>query len=265
MTRTRAAGAALAAIALLSACGSSGGGGEADKSAAQVLADAENALRTAKSFHIAVKSSGTGSDALGIDIDLVAGGTARGTVTTEGVTASIVVIGGKFYLQGKSFWSHFAGEQAAAVIGDRWAILPSSADTAQFESYINADTFATCLDLDHGTLEKGGTETYNGKQAVVVVDKGDKPGTSPGKLFVSAAAPHYPLGLLVTGQSRPGTPPGGDKCNGGGSSSGSGDTSSSSSFVNGLGSFSLTDYNKVTAVTPPPNPLDLQAAAGGGG
>lgn len=258
MTRTRAAGVALAAIALLSACGSSsggGGGGEADKTAAQILADAVSALRSAKSVHITAKSTDTTSpNAVDLDLDLAAGGSASGTVGTQGVTASVVVTGGKFYVRGRDFWAKVAGAEAATVIGDRWAILPASADTSAFTSFVNVNTLADCLNLDHGTLSKGGTATFDGQAAVVLVDKGDQPGTAPGKLYVAASGATYPLSLQVTGAAKAGTSPAGDKCNGGASGS-SKDT----------GTVTFSDYGKVVTVTPPPDALDLQSLAGGGG
>jgi hypothetical protein len=254
MTRTRSATAALAIGLLLAACGG-GGNGEADKTASQILADAVAALKSAKSFHISAKSAATGTDALSLDLDLLTGGSARGKVTSGGATANVVVLGGKFYIQGRDFWNKFAGPQAATVIGDRWAILPSNADTSGFVSFVNTDTLATCLGISHGTITKGGTTTVAGQGAVILVDKGDKPGTAPGKLYVATSGPAYPLKLETTGTASAGTAPGGAECNG--SSSGSNGGSG-----NGPGSFTLTNFGTVGAITPPPSPLDLSSLGG---
>lgn len=258
MTGTRMAGSVLAIGLVLTACGSGGGGGgngEADKSANQILSDAVSALRSAKTFHLAAKSNSTGADALGIDIDLVSGGSARGTVTTGGASARIVASGGKFYIQGRDFWNKFGGPEAATVVGDRWAILPSNADTTGFLIFVNSDTLATCLAVSHGTLSKGGSATVDGQGAVVLVDEGDKPGTTPAKLYVATTGTAYPIRLESTGTTSAGATPGGDKCNTGGGSSGS-------SSSNGGGIFTLSQFNATVTITPPPNPLDLSTLGG---
>jgi hypothetical protein len=255
MTTTRLGGAVLAIGLLLTACGS-GGNGEADKTASQILADAVSALKSAKSFHL----TGAGSDATGakttFDITFVtgSGGGVKGRVTTGGVTAQVVVIGGKYYIQGRDFFAKFGGEQAATVVGDRWVIIPASAAGQGFASFSDVNALATCLSLDHGTLAKGGTATVAGQSAAVLVDKGDKPGTSPGKLFVATSGTAYPLEFQQTGEASTGTPPGGAAC---GSATGS-----SSSGGAGTGSFTFSDYNAAASVTPPPNPLDLTSLGG---
>jgi len=258
MTRTRAAGAALAAIALLSACGSSGGSGgsggvEADKSAQQILADAVNAMKSATSLHISARGTGgTTPETVTIELDVAAGGSAHGSLSTGGTTANVAMVNGKVYLQGRDFWSKVGGAQVAAAIGDHWAILPAGADSSGFNSFGDISTLADCFNLDHGTISKGGTATFEGRAAVVLLDKGDKPGTAPGKLYVAASGTPYPLGIQITGATRAGTPPGGEKCSGG------------SVSANDRATLTLSDYGKAVIVTPPPGALDLQSLAGGG-
>jgi hypothetical protein len=44
----------------------------------------------------------------------------------------------------------------------------------------------------------------NGQRAVVIIDKGDRPGSAPGKLYVAATGDPLPLRMLSTGRDRPG-------------------------------------------------------------
>ena len=53
-------------------------------------------------------------------------------------------------------------------------------------------------------MAKGGTETVDGEQAVVVLDKGDRPGTNAGKLYVATTGEPFPLRTVATGNERPG-------------------------------------------------------------
>ena len=69
---------------------------------------------------------------------------------------------------------------------------------------LDPETLSRCLLRDHGTIAKGGTETVDGKQAVVLIDKGDRPGTAPGKLYVAAEDEPLPLRTIATGNQRPG-------------------------------------------------------------
>ena len=255
MTSKRTAGVVLAAalVLLLAGCG---GTGEADKTADQILADAAAALSSAKSVHIdATQTSGSGP--FHLVIDLSAGGMARGTVDAEGTSANVIVAGGKFYIQGQSFFAKFAGAQAAAAIGDRWVIIPSSAGISGFESFTDLKTLGDCIAADHGTLSKGGTATVNGQAAVIVVDKGDKPGTAPGKLYVATSGTPRPLQVQITGETRSGTPPGGPKCADTTGTSGAGGGTSG-----GAGTLTFTQYDESVSVTPPPNPLDLTSLGG---
>jgi len=255
MTRGRLACSLLAASLLASACGSSGNG-EADKTAAQILADAVSAMRTTSSFHISGQetSSGTGTpNPLGnisLSIDIAGPSSAQGTIGGEGVTAKFVITGGKFYLQGKEFFAKVAGDQAANLVGDRWVVAPSTSGISGFDQFVDAKKLANCLNLDHGALSKGGTTTVNGQTAVILVDKGDKPGTQPGKLYVATSGTAYLLKLETTGAAQPGTPPGGDQCGS------SGDTST--------GAILFSDFGKSYSVSAPSDAVDLQSLLSGG-
>jgi hypothetical protein len=262
MNRTRVAGGLLAAGLLLSACGS--GSGEADKTADQILADASSALKAAKSFHFELTEAGASSSSnggfgnLSVAMDVVAGQGASATLKGESVSANLVITGGKVYLQGRNFWAKFAGAQAANVIGERWVILPSSVSgLSDLLMFTDTAKLANCLRLDHGTLSRSGTATVAGQSAVVLADKGDKPGTAPGKLYVATSGTAYPLKIESSGNGRPGAPPGGDACSSSSPASETGSRASSTVL--------FSEFGQSFTIKPPSGALDLQSLMNGGG
>jgi hypothetical protein len=244
MTRTRVVGGLLALGLVLGACGS--GGGEADKTPQQILDDAVAAMKSAKTFHISgTMTDSTGTTTVALDVGT---GSAEGTFSQQGLTAKIVVTGGKFYLQGKELFSKFAGPQAGALIGDRWVIIPTSV-LSGVDAFTDVQKFASCLASDHGTLSKGGTGSVDGQAAVILVDKGDKPGTQAGKLYVAASGTAYVLRLEDTGKATAGGSSSSSQCGG------SADSAST-------GTLTLSRFNQTVSVTPPPDALDLSKLGG---
>jgi hypothetical protein len=109
---------------------------------------------------------------------------------------------------------------------------------------LDVTTLSRCLVKDHGTLTKGGAATVNDEPAVVIIDKGDRPGTAPGKMFVAARGDPLPLRFVATGQERPG----GTKdplCNDSSSHAHRGDT------------LTLSKYNESLEIAPPEGAVDL--------
>jgi hypothetical protein len=258
MTRARVACGLLAAGLLISACGSGGGGGgEAGKSADQVLADAVAAMKSLHSLHIDAHETASASSAsqfsnLGFSVDVAAADSAQGTVTANGVTAAFVFSGGKLYFKGRAFFAKLASAALAQVIGDRWVIVPSSSGIQDIEQLVNPGTLGDCLNLDHGTLSKGGTATVDGQATVVLIDRGEKPGTQPAKLYVAADGTAYLLRRDLTGKATPGNPPGGPRC--GSSNSDNPDT----------GVMTFSQFNASFTVGVPKDAVDLQSLMGGG-
>ena len=63
---------------------------------------------------------------------------------------------------------------------------------------------ASCYATGLGTLSNNGVKTLDGRKVIVLEDKGDKPGTAPGLLYVAAEGPFLPLREVQTGPSKPG-------------------------------------------------------------
>jgi hypothetical protein len=237
---TRCAAALTAAATLLAACGSSGNG-EAGKSAGAILSDVSAAVRGAHSYRLIFSGKDASGD-INFEIDVAGKNTAKGSLTSGGATAEFVYTGTTFYLRGRKFFDKVAGAAVGQRIGDHWVSLPAaSAGTSQLQEFTDPGKLADCIGSQHGTLSKGGTSSVNGSDAVVVVDAGDKPGTSPGKLYVATSGTPFPLKLEQTGPAKAG---GTDTTCGG-----------NSTLTQGSGVFD--QYNSSISVTAPKGALDI--------
>jgi hypothetical protein len=193
--------------------GSSGAGGAnganasgvESKSPQQILEDTAAALQDVKTFHVEGEE-GAGKKATSVKGDIGLPKQLRIEFTRRGATATMIVVNGSLYVKANAaFWREEQGGKAAKEIADRWIKAPASTgDLRSLTKQLDPATLSRCLLKDHGTLAHGGKATVDGRQAVVIVDKGDRPGTAPGKLFVAATGEPLPLRTLATGNERPG-------------------------------------------------------------
>jgi hypothetical protein len=194
--------AALAAALVIAACGSSSSGGShstsvasngvASKSPQQILNAAVAAAESAGSVHV----SGTLHEQsnIGLDLDLVTGKGAAGTISQGAPRFRLIVAGGNFYFQGnRAFWLHASHSQAAVqLLLGKWIRYPSAG--AQFASVAHLTSIKALMDAlvkSHGTLSKGSTTTVAGQPAIALND------SNGGKLYVATAGKPYPLKLLA--------------------------------------------------------------------
>jgi hypothetical protein len=261
----------LAVVVLVGCGGSSGGGGgdgggyggrkSADRASQppeQILKDARSALQGVRSYHV----SGTTVDEDGrnaVSGDVSDDGSLRFSVRNKGTTLAVVVAGGQTYLKaGRRFWLEGNGAQGPALarlFADRWVKMPAR-EARSLQANVKQllpKELAFCLSQNLGTLQTVGARTVDGKRVVVVRDKGDKPGTAPGELYLPATGPALPVRTRQTGPRKAGGRI--DKrC----SEDGSVTTSSDAT---------LSRFDAIGRITPPANALDLDAlksAAGGG-
>lgn len=184
--------------------GDNGANGVESKPPEQVLADAAAALREVKSFH-AVAKEGKGGKGRRLQADVAVPGKLRVEFEQAGASASMIVIDDSNYVNANAaFWKQQAdaGDQAAQLAG-RWFKAPSSVGSDLTKEFDPA-RLSRCLVKGHGTLSRGGTATVGGRPAVVIVDRGDRPGTNPGRLYVAATGDPLPLRMIATGRERPG-------------------------------------------------------------
>jgi hypothetical protein len=165
---------------------------EASKPAAQVFADAKAAATSASSAHVSgnIESGGT---AITLDLDMVRGKGAKGSVTLDGRQADIVRIGDVAYVHGSdAFWQHYAGPLFAQLLHDKWVKAP--VDTGRFRSVApltNLGLLFARISAHHGKLVNDGRTTYKGQQVVAIRDTSDN-----SKLYVAATGKPYPVAIV---------------------------------------------------------------------
>ncbi len=222
---------------LLAACGGSGKpattaapNGEASKSATQVLKDATTAATDAQFVRI----SGTvtsGGRSISLDLTIANGKGAKGTMSVNGASFSLVTVGGKAYIRGSdAFYKQFAGSAGAAaaqLLHGKW--LEGSATTGQLASlaeFTNLSQLFKQVASVHGTLTNGGETTYQGQSAVAIHST-----TQNGTLYVAASGKPYPLALVATGKNK--------------------------------GSITFSDWNTSVSISAPSGAVDVSQLLGG--
>jgi hypothetical protein len=211
--------ALLLAMAALAGCGSDdeggdggGGGGDAAKQSPQQLLQAsQDALGKVKSFHIEGTGTDTEDGEQKISGDFSIPGKMQVAIEAKSGKTELILADEIAYIRApRAVWEEQGlPPQLLSAISDRWVKLPEDTDAAgEFKAYTNPETIGYCLiGKDLGTLSLGGTEEVEGKATNVVVDKGEKPGSSPGKLYIAAEGEPLPLRGETTGPKKPGGKP----------------------------------------------------------
>ncbi len=204
MTLPREAVLALVPVLIAVGCGSdavkNGSNGAESKSPEQVLEESTKALSAVKSFHVEATERSPSS----VKADVGLPSELRLAIQDRAASATLLVVQGSFYARGNSaYWKDVGARREAEALADRWFKVPYSL-ARNLTKLVNAKTISRCLVKHHGTLARGGTATVNGQRAVVIIDKGDRPGTAPSKLYVAATGAPLPLRMLATGRDHPG-------------------------------------------------------------
>jgi hypothetical protein len=184
--------ASLAVPALLIA-GCGGGkktNGEETKTAAQVVADAQAAAKSASIVHVVGGGTDNGRP---IKLDLWVGdGRGKGHLEENGLSFDLVRIGKAVYVKaGAAFWKQFAGAAAAALLHDRWVKVPTS--QTQVQSIIgltDKSVFLSSILGQHGKIENKGLTDYHGQTVVEIRDT-----TQNGSLYVASEGTAFPVAL----------------------------------------------------------------------
>ncbi len=186
---------ALFVLSAVSACGGSSDNGVAAKGAAAIVSAAGAAMDGVKSVHIS-GSIVSGGSPITLDLDLVAGKGASGTMSEGGLSFQLVAIGKVVYINGSpAFWRHFGGAAAATLFKGKWLKAPASTgDFASLGSLTNLHQMVGALVVTHGKLAKGAKTTVDGQQVVAVSDV-----SQGGTLYVATTGKPYPVELLKTG------------------------------------------------------------------
>jgi hypothetical protein len=184
---------AFALLVVLAVAGCGGGtksNGEATKTAAEVVADAQKAAVDATIVHVVGQGTDNGSP---LKIDLwVGNGKGKGHLEESGLGFDIVRVGDVVYIKGGSaFLEKFAGAGAAALLHDKWLKGPAtSGQLASLASLTDKKQFFKGVLGQHGKVENKGETDYHGAKAVEIRDT-----TQGGSLFVAATGAPYPVAL----------------------------------------------------------------------
>ena len=198
-------------VLAFAAAGCGGGGsssngspnGEAAKSAEQVLADAVKAAEAASSTHMSGEVN-TPAQQIGLDMTIVKGKGATGSITLKGKKVELVVIGADAYMKaGADFWTQFGGSRGpmiAQLVSDKWLKFPTgNAQFGQLTSFTNSNSIFESMSSGHGKLVNKGLTTYEGQSAVAINDSSED-----GTLYVAATGTAYPIAVSGIGGSSSG-------------------------------------------------------------
>lgn len=207
--RSFLAGTLLTVALLVAGCGGSGGSpagstnssgnGEASKSGKQVLTDAVQAAKDASSFRMSGDVN-TGSQQIGLDLTIVKGKGATGSMTLKGQKVDLMIVGTNAYMKADAaFWRQFGGSSGSTIaqlVAGKWFKFPTTnpqfGALAEFANSSVLDGLASTT----GTITNKGATTYHGEN-VVALDGGRENGT----LYVAGTGTPYPVAIAKTGGS----------------------------------------------------------------
>jgi hypothetical protein len=186
---------ALGVALAVAACGGSSGNGITAKSPSAIVAAAGKAFAGVRSLHVSgtVHSSGR---TIALNMSIVSGKGARGTVVLGGQTVQIVTVNQNLYLKaGASFWRHYAGSLGSLLAGKWLAVPESSGSVASFSGLLDLNTLVGRLLQAAGSsgLHKAKQITIDG-QGAIGVTKGDG-----SVVYVATTGKPYPLELVSRG------------------------------------------------------------------
>ena len=141
-----------------------------------------------------------------------------------------------------------------ALLGDEPAAQGGEALLGKITALTDPSTIGYCfVQSHHGSISKSGTDTVDGKKAVVLVDKGNAPGTTPAKLYVATTGDPLPLRAVQTGPQAPGGTPDA-RCD-----EPKDDVNSTTRFSD----LRLSNYDAKVQIEAPPGAVDLTQLSGG--
>lgn len=188
--------AVAAAIALAACGGGSSDNGVASKSPTGIVNAASQAISTASSVHIS-GSIISGGTPITLDLRLVSGKGATGSMSSRGLSFKLITIGPYVYINGgQSFWQAFGNPRIAQLLSGKWFKTPASGNFASIGKLTNVRELFSQVLNNHGPLVKGSTTTVHGQKVVAVRDS-----SKGGTLFVATTGQPYPVEIQKVGAS----------------------------------------------------------------
>jgi hypothetical protein len=191
-------GCALAAIAALAltACGGSTHG-IAGRAPNVIVARATQAIDAVRSVRVTgVVADGSSDHPIRLDLQLVNGRGATGSMSENGASFRLITVGGESYVNGSpQFWRQFGGSAVAAQLQGKW--LRASAtdgDFASLASLTQVHKLLAALLTGHGPLVRGAMSTLAGHRVIALHDTSEH-----GTLYVATTGAPYPIRIQDTG------------------------------------------------------------------
>ncbi len=184
-------------------------GGEASKSPGAILSDLKRDLGKVKSFHFVGRQTEKGA-VTRLSGDVFASGSASIALAEGRASLRMILLPKATYLNANAvYWKRSGGKSGnalAAKFAGRWVEVPASAGDSvkPLLDELSPKYLASCVTVGLGTLSNNGVKTLGGRKAIVLEDKGDRPGTTPGLLYVAADGPVLPLREIQTGPRKAG-------------------------------------------------------------
>jgi hypothetical protein len=172
-------------------CGGSGPHGIAAETPNEIIAAATHAIDRVRTVRVSGSvGDGSSSNTIKLDLNLVNGRGAIGSMSEHGLSFRLVSVGGDAYINGSTgFWKQFGGAAAVSRLQGKWLRAPAnSGDFASFSSLTNVHKLLAGLLAGHGALTMGTTGIVDGRQVVSVRDA-----SRQGTLYVAATGPPYPI------------------------------------------------------------------------
>jgi hypothetical protein len=184
----------LAVAAFAAGCGGASSTSEAQKSANQILADAEQAAGAAQGVHVSGSIVDGGKRVvLALDLGQDDG---KGSMAQGAARADVARVGNRAFMRASTeFWKTFATPAAALLLHDRW--LTGTTAKPPFNAFTRFLSIRAVIGSElkkHGKLTKLGVRTYKGQKVVAIRDA-----SSHDTLLVAASGTPYPVAALADG------------------------------------------------------------------
>ncbi|HEY4280997.1 MAG TPA: hypothetical protein VGM91_22475 [Conexibacter sp.] len=163
--------------------------GVADKNAEEILTAARTAALAAGAVHVVGELGNTG-----LDLSLVRGEGAVGTISQGPTRFDIVYVGRAVYLKADDdFYRQLGGEAAVELLAGKWLKVPAGGrDFSQFAQLADMGQLMTQALKPDGAIAKGKAATLDSGKAIGLTNRG-------GTLFVATTGDPYPLQISQTG------------------------------------------------------------------
>ena len=180
------------------------GGGESSKSPQAILSDMQRDLRKVKSYHFAGSITGPGG-VTKVSADVSGAGSASFGIIQGKTSLRMILLSKSTYLKANAVYWRASDKERGALfaskLADRWVKVPESV-RGPFKPWLaefSPEHLAACVFVGTGTLSNNGVTTFGGRKVIVVEGKADKPGTTPGLVYIAADGPVLPLRQVQTG------------------------------------------------------------------